>query len=159
MKERLKELRRALDLTQAEFANHLGLRQSTIATYEIGRNEPTQAVITSICREFDVNEEWLRTGEGEMFLPDLNDELKRLAHKYSLSKEEMALIEQFVKLSKPYREAVIAYVKNVGYAILGIKSETEVAEAAYQEALGFVLNEESSISNSTDDIQEQKEAK
>lgn len=67
MNERIKELRKALNLTQQEFSDRLGVKRGTIANYEIGRNPPIDAVITLICREFRVNETWLRTGEGEMF--------------------------------------------------------------------------------------------
>ena len=67
MKERIKELRQFLGLTQQEFAERLSLKRNTIATYEIGRSIPMNSTITSICREFGVNETWLRTGEGPMF--------------------------------------------------------------------------------------------
>lgn len=67
MNERLKKLRRTLDLTQQEFADKIGIKRNTMAQYEIGRNEPIDAVIISICREFNVNENWLRTGKGDMF--------------------------------------------------------------------------------------------
>lgn len=67
MNERIKTLRKHLGYTQQEFADRIGLKRNTIAQYEIGRNEPIDAVILSICREFNVNENWLRTGEGEMF--------------------------------------------------------------------------------------------
>lgn len=69
MNERIKKLRKALDLTQQAFADRLGIKQNTVAQYEIGRNTPIDAVISLICREFRVNETWLRTGEGEMFQP------------------------------------------------------------------------------------------
>lgn len=68
MNERLKKLRKTLDLTQQEFADKLGVKRNTVAQWEIGRNEPSDAIIFSIYREFDVNKEWLRTGEGEMFV-------------------------------------------------------------------------------------------
>ncbi len=68
MKERIKTLRKALNLTQKEFGERIGVKPNTIGTYEIGRNEPIDAVVSLICREFDVNETWLRTGEGEMFI-------------------------------------------------------------------------------------------
>ena len=68
MGERIKELRKALGLTQKEFGERIGVKPNTIGTYEIGRNEPIDAVVALICREFDVNEYWLRTGEGEMFI-------------------------------------------------------------------------------------------
>lgn len=65
--ERIKELRKALGLTQKEFGERLGVKPNTIGTYEIGRNEPIDAVVALLCREFNVNETWLRTGEGDMF--------------------------------------------------------------------------------------------
>ena len=74
MKDRLKELRKALNLTQQKFADKLGVKQNTIAQYEMGRNDPSDAVIISICREFGVSEAWLRNGEGEMFIPMTLDE-------------------------------------------------------------------------------------
>lgn len=74
MNERLKKLRKALDLTQQQLAEHLGVKRNTVAQWELGINAITEQVITSICREFDVNKEWLRTGEGEMFVIRSNEE-------------------------------------------------------------------------------------
>lgn len=64
MNERLKALRKRLGYTQQEMADRLGIKRNTFANYEIGRNKPIDAVITLICKEFGVNEVWLRTGEG-----------------------------------------------------------------------------------------------
>ena len=64
MNERLKELRNKLNLTQEEFGKKIGSARNTIANYETGNRNPSNAIITSICREFNVNEVWLRTGEG-----------------------------------------------------------------------------------------------
>lgn len=69
MKDRIKELRQSLGMTQAEFAGKLGIKPAAISNYEIGRNEPIDAVVSLICREFGVSETWLRTGDGEMFVP------------------------------------------------------------------------------------------
>lgn len=68
MNERIKKLRKALNLTQQEFSDRLNIGRGTLANYEVGRNEPIDAVVSLICREFSVNEGWLRTGEGEMFV-------------------------------------------------------------------------------------------
>lgn len=68
MEQRIKAIRKALNLTQQEFADRLNIKRNTIANYEIGRNKPIDAVISLICREFNVNETWLRTGAGEMFI-------------------------------------------------------------------------------------------
>ena len=76
MKDRIRDLRKALNLNQTEFGSILGLKQSTVTGYETGIRTPSDAIITSICREFGVNEQWLRTGEGEMFHPRTrNDEI------------------------------------------------------------------------------------
>lgn len=64
--ERIKELRKSEGLTQQRFADRLGLKQNTVATYEMGRSVPIDPIITSICREFGVNEDWLRHGIGKM---------------------------------------------------------------------------------------------
>lgn len=76
MNERLKKLRKELDMTQQEFAEGIGIKRNTMATYESGRNEPIDAVISLICTKYNVNENWLRTGEGEMFIKmSYNDEI------------------------------------------------------------------------------------
>ena len=66
MKNRIKELRQINNLTQQEFADRLNIKRGTLANYELGRNEPIDAVVTLICREFGVNENWLRYGIGDM---------------------------------------------------------------------------------------------
>lgn len=74
MKGRLKALRKELRLTQQEFADRVGISRGNIGAYEVGKNAPSDAVISLICREFHVNEEWLRTGNGEMFVEETPDE-------------------------------------------------------------------------------------
>lgn len=79
MKERIKEVRKSARMTQVEFGEKLGVKGNTVTNYETGLRTPTDAVIRSICREFNVNEEWLRNGTGEMFQPiTKNDEIARL---------------------------------------------------------------------------------
>ena len=74
MDKRLKEVRSHFGLTQQEFADKLKIKRNTIAKYETGRGEPIDAVVSLICREFNINENWLRTGEGEMLKPLSADE-------------------------------------------------------------------------------------
>ena len=71
--ERIRQLRRGLDLTQKEFGEKINLKSNSIALIEGGRNTSDQTIF-AICREFSVNERWLRTGEGEMFLPKSRNE-------------------------------------------------------------------------------------
>lgn len=67
MKDRIKELRKKLGLNQTDFGEKIGIKQTTVAGYENGSRQPIDAVINSICREFNVNEEWIRNGKGNMF--------------------------------------------------------------------------------------------
>ncbi|MDD7347221.1 MAG: helix-turn-helix transcriptional regulator [Clostridiales bacterium] len=67
MNERIKELRNALGLSGEKFGAAIGLKKSAISQIESGKANLTEQSILSICREFNVNEEWLRTGSGDMF--------------------------------------------------------------------------------------------
>lgn len=64
MKDRIKLIRQNARLTQQQFAKQIGVSRNTIATYETSVRTPIDAIVLSICREFNVNENWLRTGEG-----------------------------------------------------------------------------------------------
>lgn len=79
MNERIKKLRKELKLTQQEFSDKLHIKRNTLANYEIGRNEPIDAVVALICKTYNVNEEWLRSGEGDMFL-ELSEEDEEAAY-------------------------------------------------------------------------------
>jgi transcriptional regulator with XRE-family HTH domain len=67
MNERIKELRKTLGLTMEKFGERLGVKSSAINKIEKGMNNVTDQMFVSICREFKVNEDWLRDGTGEMF--------------------------------------------------------------------------------------------
>lgn len=76
MKDRIRRLRKTLKLTQSEFGERIGLKPNTITGYESGIRVPSEAAIIAICREYNVNREWLEDGIGEMFVPgDEEDEL------------------------------------------------------------------------------------
>ncbi len=115
MKDRIKQVRKSLHLNQTDFGNLVGVKGNTIANYEIGLRAPSEAVLFSICREFNVNNRWLRTGEGDMFVTlgqgetiaqfmtrIYNDEksdfkLKVLETIAQLDDEEWAVLEKIVK--------------------------------------------------------------
>lgn len=67
MNERIRELRKHLNLTLEEFGKKVGVTKAAIGRIEKGERSVTDQMFLSICREFNVNEEWLRTGDGEMF--------------------------------------------------------------------------------------------
>nr|DAH17364.1 MAG TPA: Repressor protein CI [Caudoviricetes sp.] len=64
---RVKAVRKALNLTTTKFGERIGIKNPSVSMIETGKSNPSDRTILSICREFNVNETWLRTGEGEMF--------------------------------------------------------------------------------------------
>lgn len=69
MNKRIKMVRDSQNLTQDAFGKRIGSARNTIANYENGNRVPSNAVVKSICKEYGVNEVWLRTGKEEMFIP------------------------------------------------------------------------------------------
>lgn len=114
--ERIKAVRKSLKISQREFAERIGIAQNTVASYETGLREPSNQVILAICREFGVDERWLRTGEGEMLAPKTKAEaLGELVYKLTakglksdfvirimeelaeMTEDELAAFEQVVR--------------------------------------------------------------
>ena len=98
--ERIKKLRKSLDLTQQEFSERIGIKRNTIAKYETDRGEPIDAVISLICREFNVSETWLRTGAGEMFVEVPSNTLDALARGYHLDRFGRTVVEKMLNLNE-----------------------------------------------------------
>lgn len=115
--QRIKKLRRELDLTQQAFAERIGVSRANIGKYETGISEPSAAVLSLICREFDVREEWLRTGEGEMFKPKPSDVLDQLAYKYKLFNFDYVMIEKFLAMPPDIRRAIYDHFHDVDAAL------------------------------------------
>ena len=114
MNERIKSLRKRLNMTQEQFAARLGIKRGAIANYEIGRNVPVDSVVSLICREFGVNEAWLRTGEGEMFAPAPTNELDALADRYpDLTHESLVFIEKLIGLSRSDQNVIMGFLREV----------------------------------------------
>lgn len=114
MKDRIRKVRKSLDLTQKTFAERIGMKSNTIATYEMGRAVPSDATINNICKEFNVNETWLRTGEGEMFIPAPTSELDALAARYpNMTHETYVLVEKLVNLPKASQDIITGFLREV----------------------------------------------
>ena len=107
--ERIKELRKALGMTQEKFAERIGLKRNSVALIELGRDTSDQTIF-AICREFRVNEEWLRTGAGDMFVPTPASIVDELAEEYHLCPEAQAMVEKFITLDEETQLAVFDYM-------------------------------------------------
>lgn len=111
--DRIKNLRKELNLKQSDFANKIGIKQAAISAIEKGIRNVTDRIINDICREFNVNEEWLRNGTGEMFAPTFNDKLDQLASEYNFSKLEYTFFSSYLKLDEKKREAVTEFLESI----------------------------------------------
>ena len=139
MHERIKELRKALGLTQQKFADGMGVKQNTIAQYESGRNAPIDAVITLICRTYGVNETWLRTGEGEMFVPrDRSDAIAQEVSRFMADHPDSfreRLISLLIRLDEKQWEVLEQYARQLVDAHDREPTIEERVEAYRQELL------------------------
>lgn len=113
MDERIKLLRKTLRMTQDEFGKHLGLARNSIASYEIGRRDPTNAIITSICREFHVNYFWLTEGVGEMFVETPKSVVDEIAEDYKLDDIDKKIIEKYLDLNADQRQTIKDYLRSI----------------------------------------------
>lgn len=130
--ERIKKVRRDKDLTQQLFAERIGTTANVLTNYETGRRNPSSSVINNICKTFNVNEEWLRNGTGEMYGPKPTAALELLALDHDLTSGDYLLIEKFLNLEPEIRRALIGYIREVAAAIEnceadGISPNTPVA--------------------------------
>lgn len=125
MNERIKELRKALKLTQQEFADRLNIKRGAIANYEVGRNEPIDAVISLICKEFNVNEEWLRDGTGEMFRSEEENSIVAKATMLLGEKDPLfvAFIDTYSKLTPKNRELLYHFMTDFSQSLADKKKE------------------------------------
>lgn len=111
--KRINILRKELGNTQIEFAKKIGLSQGTLSGIEKGDVTVTDRNILVICREFNVNEEWLRYGTGEMFieLPE-EDEFFKAATELSKNNDRVAIqaVIEYWKLSKESKEVFKEFI-------------------------------------------------
>ena len=132
MNERIKKLRKALDLTQQAFADRIGIRQNTVAKYETNRGTPTTSVISLIVREFNVSEKWLRTGEGEMFNQSVENTVDRLCAELHASELESGIIRAYFRIDprirEPFMQRMIQEMQSEYAALAPVSAESEQSE-------------------------------
>lgn len=110
VKERLKELRETKKMSQASFAAKLGLQQKAISQIELGINNITEQNIIAICCVFDVNENWLRNGIGEMFVQTKEKVIEEVAEHFGLGDKSRELMKMFLEFDEWQREAVFNFI-------------------------------------------------
>ena len=115
--EIIKKIRKEKDLTQQALADQIGIKQNSVALIESGKRNASDQVILAICRECHVREEWLRSGEGDMFAPSPSSALDALAAERGLSRGEVILVEKLLELKPEVRQAILDYIVGVAAAV------------------------------------------
>lgn len=120
MKDRIKYLRKdVLGMTMEEFGEKVGLSKAAISQIESGKSGLSDVAVKAICNEYNINEAWLRTGEGEMKVEQPEDEIDAVIKKYDLSEEVRVMLEQFVKLRSDHQEIIADYIESVAASLRG----------------------------------------
>lgn len=121
-------------MSQEEFGKKINLSKPTISAFETQTRNISERVVNDICSEFNVNEDWLRTGQGEMFNTIPTDELDKLAEKYKLNPLAKKIVESFVTLEEHEMDAVLKLVANIASANDEIAVARESIEENYIES-------------------------
>lgn len=111
MNERVKELRKALGLSGEKFGATLGVKRSAISDIETGRNNLTEQMLKLICSTYNVSEQWLRSGEGNMFRDSDSISLDDFIQSATVDKLETEILKAYFSLDKDIRAKAIAHFK------------------------------------------------
>lgn len=111
--ERVKEIRKSLGLTLDKFGEKVGVKKQTISRIENGVNNVTDQMVLSICREFNVNYDYIMSGEGEMFSNLPQTVLDELFSQYDCDSDDRKMIQEYLALDASSRKVLKDYMRNV----------------------------------------------
>lgn len=110
MNERVKELRKALGLSGEKFGESLGVKSPAIYKLENGTTKLTDQMIKLICLTYNVNENWLRTGEGQMFIEYKDSFLADLKKEYNLTDFQIELVKSYLELTDEEQSLINKFI-------------------------------------------------
>jgi transcriptional regulator with XRE-family HTH domain len=121
MKNRVSNIRKALHLSQESFGSRLGVTGASISRIEKGERSITEQMILAICREFNVREEWLRDGKGDMFLDFTEDEFAKAAASLSSDAFVRSLIVEYWKLDDDGKKLFREFIHRLSDSMRGLE--------------------------------------
>lgn len=127
--ERVKQIRKALNLTQIEFGERVGISQGHLTSIENGKRVCTEKTIIVICATFGINEDWLRTGEGAMFVETDDSIIANVAAEYHLSALDKAILKIFLELPPEKR----AIMRDFSYSLIDTILNNDELHTEYQQ--------------------------
>lgn len=110
MNERIKELRKALSLSGEKFGEPLGIKRAAVSNIENGRSNLTEQMIIAICSVYNVNEDWLRTGQGSMFNETKDEFLTELKRLHNLSDFQVELVKTYLELPDKDKDSIDKFI-------------------------------------------------
>ena len=153
IQERIRQVRQKNNLTMEEFGKRIGIKKNSISLIESGKNNPSEQTILSICREFNINEEWLRTGNGTATKSSDTVDITRLLQDRGATELELKILQAYFELDKPLREKLMNKLVEITASLpqtATVSPGEADAEALYESSSGFVRKTDSSASSTTD---------
>ncbi|ACD23442.1 helix-turn-helix transcriptional regulator [Clostridium botulinum] len=150
MNNRLKEIRLHFNKTQEEFANSINIKSKAhISALESGKRSITDRIISDVCNQYNINEDWLRNGIKPMLVQTPNDELKQFALKYKFNDIEYKFLSEYVKLDVDKRSDLVGFLENIMNSDASLVADTKrKIEKIYNDNELAATKEE--VSNSID---------
>ncbi len=113
MNTRVKLLRKQFNLSQEAFGKRLGVTGAGISKIESGQRSLTEQMVILICKEFNINEAWLRHGEGEIFREKPSSGMEQLSAYYQLDEFDLKIIKEYLLLDEKKRKVIKDYIRKV----------------------------------------------
>lgn len=141
MHERLKLIRKNLNLTQEEFAKVLGIKRTSYASYETGRVIPSPPFIKLICNKYNVSENWLLYGKGEKYIKTKQSIIDELVNTYNLSHYGEQIIQTYLDLPDDKRAVIDQFVEqlannvNVDTTLVAARGNSELKIVSDDDAM------------------------
>jgi len=135
--DRVKAIRQANKMNQKEFADMLGMTQSNVSIMERTGNTVTEQNIKAICTTFNVREEWLREGKGEMFLSSKETLINRLKNELHLNDTEIAILNIYAELPQEDRDSIIKFAQRASTLFIAAQSAPPAEEPYTEEELAI----------------------
>lgn len=126
MNENIKKLRLELGLTMEEFGKNLGVTRSAISNIENGYRNLTEQMILAICNVYNVNEQWLRNGTGDMFVEDTDSLIEKIISDYPLDKLSQTILKTYIELDPKKREIFNYVMKQIADSIMASSKEQAI---------------------------------
>ena len=127
MNNRFKQIREKLNLSQEEMGEAIGITRSGISNIESGKRSVSERHIKLLRSAYNINEHWLRTGEGEMFNPT-NTSLDALAEAHNINGLTRAIIEGLITMKPEHQAAFIDLINNVAARVRNAEYEQVTPE-------------------------------